>query len=76
MALTHFLALSKVVIHEGEGFKQAWYNGKLSESDEIIIDKLNLAMKHYPDKELSISIYESDESSHIPFVYTVIIPCD
>ncbi len=76
MTLSGFLATSKVRIHEGEGFKQAWYNGKLSESNEIIIDKLKLAMQHYPDSELSISIYKSDEGSDRPFAYTVIIPCD
>lgn len=76
MTLSEFLALSKVKIHEGEGFKQAWYNGRLTESNEIIIDKLKLAMKHYPNSELSLSIYESDEGSYKPFAYTVVIPCD
>lgn len=64
-----------VRVHEGENFKQALYNGRMTDSDECIIDKIELVLKHYPDKKnLTLSTYESDETSEVQFCYAVVIP--
>ena len=65
----------KVRLHEGEGFKQALYNGKMSDSEDCIIDKIELIIKHYPDnKDILLSTYTSDETSNEQFCYAVVIP--
>jgi hypothetical protein len=63
-----------IQIHEGESFKQAMYNGRLSDTDDELRDKIALAVKHHPGKDLAVSIYESDESSPLPFAYAVVMP--
>jgi len=64
-----------VRLHEGENFKQALYNGRMTDSNDCIIDKIELALKHYPDKKnLTLSTYESDETSEVPFCYAVVVP--
>lgn len=40
-----------VRLHEGENFKQALYNDKMTDSDDCIIDKIELVIKHYPDSK-------------------------
>ncbi|RYL13358.1 hypothetical protein [Acinetobacter baumannii] len=65
----------KVKLHEGENFKQALYNYKMMDSDDCIIDKIELVIKHYPDsKNILLSTYSSDETSEIPFCYAVVVP--
>ncbi|MDC4746929.1 hypothetical protein NQ846_17675, partial [Acinetobacter baumannii] len=65
----------KVKLHEGENFKQALYNYKMTDSDDCIIDKIELVIKHYPDsKNILLSTYSSDETSEIPFCYAVVVP--
>lgn len=65
----------KVRLHEGEGFKQALYNGKMSDSEDCIIDKIELILKHYPDsQDISLSTYQSDETSADAFCYAVVLP--
>lgn len=65
----------QIKLHEGENFKQALYNGKMTDSNDCIIDKIELVMKHYPDsKDLMLSTYSSDETSEIVFCYTVVVP--
>ena len=65
----------QIKLHEGENFKQALYNGKMTDSNDCIIDKIELVMKHYPDsKDLMLSTYSSDETSEIVFCYAVIVP--
>lgn len=65
----------KVRLHEGENFKQALYNSKMTDSDDCIIDKIELTIKHYPDsKNLMLSTYQSDESSDITFCFAVVVP--
>ncbi|HEF0011069.1 hypothetical protein ACT4WX_20480 (plasmid) [Acinetobacter baumannii] len=65
----------KVRLHEGENFKQALYNDKMTDSDDCIIDKIELVIKHYPDsKNILLSTYSSDETSEIPFCYAVVVP--
>lgn len=55
-------------IHEGESFKQAVYNGKMTDSENCIIDKIELILKHYPDsQDISLSTYQSDETSDNAF---------
>ncbi|HAV6222735.1 hypothetical protein ABS232_18480 [Acinetobacter baumannii] len=64
-----------VRLHEGENFKQALYNDKMTDSDDCIIDKIELVIKHYPDsKNILLSTYSSDETSEIPFCYAVVVP--
>ncbi|MCG8286592.1 hypothetical protein MID07_18480 [Acinetobacter seifertii] len=64
-----------VRLHEGENFKQAFYNGRMIDSDKCIIDKIELVLHHYPDnKNFSLSTYESDETSEVPFCYAVVVP--
>ncbi|MBC3864306.1 hypothetical protein H8K32_19575 [Undibacterium jejuense] len=62
------------MIYEGEGFKQAWYNGTLTDTPEQVKDKLELALKHYFTKDLFISTFESDETSPYQFTYIIVIP--
>ncbi|EXB03442.1 hypothetical protein J512_4075 [Acinetobacter baumannii 1295743] len=65
----------KVKLHKGENFKQALYNYKMTDSDDCIIDKIELVIKHYPDsKNILLSTYSSDETSEIPFCYAVVVP--
>lgn len=44
-------------------FKQALYNGRLSDSDDELRHKIALAVKHNPGTDLAFSTYESDGSS-------------
>jgi len=65
----------KITLHEGENFKQALYNGKMTDSADCIIDKIELILKHYPDsKALVLSTYSSDEVSDYTFCYAVVAP--
>lgn len=65
----------KVKLHEGEDFKQAVYNGKMTDSEDCIIDKIELILKHYPDsQDISLSTYQSDETSDDSFCYAVVLP--
>lgn len=65
----------KIRLHEGESFKQALYNGRMTDSVDCIIDKIELIIKHYPDsKGISLSTYSSDETSDETFCYAVVIP--
>ena len=63
-----------ISIFEGENFKQAFYNGKLTDSPDQLRDKIELAIKHYPGRDLIIGTYESDETSPAPFAYAVVLP--
>jgi len=63
-----------IQIHEGEPFKQACYNGRLTETREQVKDKIDLAVKHFPGQDLVIGTYESDETSPEPFVFVVVTP--
>ncbi|MFZ6770348.1 hypothetical protein ACO0LM_25110 [Undibacterium sp. Di26W] len=63
-----------ISITEGENFKQAMYNGRLTDSEEQLREKIELGAKHYPGKDLLIGTYESDETSPALFAYAVIIP--
>lgn len=65
----------KIKLHEGEDFKQAVYHGKMTDSEDCIIDKIELILKHYPDsKDISLSTYQSDETSDDAFCYAVVLP--
>ena len=65
----------KIKLHEGESFKQAVYNGKMTDSEDCIIDKIELILKHYPDsQDISLSTYQSDETSADAFCYAVVLP--
>lgn len=65
----------KIKIHEGERFKQAVYNDKMTDSEDCIIDKIELILKHYPDsRDISLSTYQSDETSNDAFCYAVVLP--
>jgi len=63
-----------VSIHEGENFKQAMYNGRLSDSEDELRDKIALAVKHHAGCDLIISTYESDASSPTEFAFAVVMP--
>lgn len=64
----------KVKLHEGEDFKQVVYNGKMTDSEDCIIDKIELILKHYPDsQDISLSTYQSDETSDDSFCYAVVL---
>lgn len=64
-----------VRLHWGESFKQAAYNKRMTDSLECIIDKIELVIKHYPNsKNITLSTYESDETSYSDFCYAVVIP--
>jgi len=64
-----------VKLHQGENFKQALYNDKMTDSEDCIIDKIELTLKHYPDsQDISLSIYQSDETSNDEFCYAVVLP--
>ena len=59
----------------GEDFKQAVYGDRMTDSLECIYDKIELIIKHYPDIEiLSLSTYESDETSSYEFCHAVVMP--
>lgn len=65
----------QIKLHEGENFKQAVYNGKMTDSENCIIDKIELILKHYPEsQDISLSTYESDETSDDSFCYAVVLP--
>lgn len=65
----------KIRLHEGENFKQAMYNGKMTDSEECIIDKIELILKHYPNsQDISLSTYQSDDTSDDLFCYVVVLP--
>lgn len=66
----------QIIIVESEPFKQAYYNGNLSDTEEHMRDKIELAIKHYPGRHLQISTYESDKSSMKPFAFGVVIPAE
>jgi len=64
-----------VKLHQGENFKQALYNDKMTDSADCIIDKIELILKHYPDsQDISLSTYQSDETSNNEFCYAVVLP--
>lgn len=64
-----------VILHEGEPFKQAVYNGYITDSDDFIADKVELAIKHHPNiKEFFLGTYDSDSGSHKEFHHVVVIP--
>lgn len=64
-----------VKLHQGENFKQALYNDKMTDSEDCIIDKIELILKHYPDsQDISLSTYQSDETSDDAFCYAVVLP--
>jgi len=64
-----------VKLHEGEGFKQALYNDQMTDSYDCIVDKIELVIKHYPDsKDIGLSTYSSDETSHTNFCFAVVVP--
>ena len=65
----------QIKLHEGENFKQAVYNGKMTDSEDCIIDKIELVLKHYPDsQDVYLSTYQSDETSNEEFCYAVVLP--
>lgn len=65
----------KIKLHEGESFKQAVYNGKMTDSEDCIIDKIELILKYYPDSQnISLSTYQSDKTSDDAFCYAVVLP--
>ncbi|MFK4000273.1 hypothetical protein ACI2I3_02850 [Psychrobacter namhaensis] len=62
-----------VKLHEGENFKQAVYNEQMTDSEDCIIDKIELILKHYPNsQDISLSTYQSDETSDDSFCYAVV----
>ena len=62
-------------MHEGENFKQAVYNEQMTDSEDCIIDKIELILKHYPNSQnISLSTYQSDETSSDIFCYSVVLP--
>ena len=64
-----------VRLHQGENFKQAIYNERMTDSDDCIFDKIELIIKHYPNsKNISLSTCESDETSDHTFCHTVVLP--
>ena len=64
-----------VKLHQGENFKQALYNDKMTDSEDCIIDKIELILKHYPNsQDISLSTYQSDEISNDEFCYAVVLP--
>ena len=64
-----------VKLHQGENFKQALYNEKMTDSGDCIIEKIELILKYYPDsQDISLSTYQSDETSNDEFCYAVVLP--
>lgn len=64
-----------VTLNQSENFKQAIYNGRLTDSDDCIIDKIELIIKHYPNsKNISLLTFESDETSSHSFCHAVVVP--
>lgn len=75
ISLIHELkTLHGISVHEGESFKQAMYSGRLTDTREQLRDKIELARRHYPGRDLIIGTHESDETSPEPFAYAVIVP--
>lgn len=65
----------RIRLHEGEDFKQAMYNERMTDSEDCIIDKIELVLKHYPEsQDISLSTYQSDETSDNSFCYAVVLP--
>ncbi|MBF0657971.1 hypothetical protein IPZ60_04370 [Psychrobacter sp. NG25] len=61
----------KIKLHEGESFKQAVYNGEMTDSEDCIIDKIELILKNHPDsQDISTSTYQSDDA----FCYVMALP--
>jgi len=69
-AIAEFKKKYDVNIFEGEDFKQAYYNDRLTETVEQLVDKMELAMKHFPKKDLSIGLYETDDQ----LAFSVVTP--
>ncbi|MDM1762617.1 MULTISPECIES: hypothetical protein [unclassified Acinetobacter] len=66
-----------ITLYEGENFKQALYNGKMTDSADCIIEKIELTLKHYPNSTgIGLSTYQSDETSSGEFCYAVALPVD
>lgn len=66
-----------IALYEGENFKQALYNGKMTDSADCIVDKIELTLKHYPNSTgINLSTYQSDETSSGEFCYVVALPVD
>lgn len=66
-----------ITLYEGENFKQALYHGKITDSPDCIVDKIELTLKHYPNSSgINLSTYESDETSSGTFCYVVVLPVD
>lgn len=64
-----------ITLYEGENFKQALYNGKMTDSTDCIIEKIELTLKYYPEsKGIALSTYQSDETSDSEFCYVVALP--
>lgn len=64
-----------VKLHQGENFKQALYNDKMTDSEDCIIDKIELILKRYPgSQDISLSTYQSDDTSNDEFCYAVVLP--
>lgn len=64
-----------VKLHQGENFKQALYNDKMTDSEDCIIDKIELILKRYPgSQDISLSTYQSDDPSNDEFCYAVVLP--
>lgn len=72
--INEFKSRYAINIVEGESFKQAYYNNRLTDTKERVKDKIELAVKHYPGEDLSIGTYESDETSPKQFAFAVVIP--
>lgn len=73
--LSEIKSKHNVELFEGEDFKQAVNNGKMMDSEDCIVDKIKLILKHYPDSQrISLSTCESDETSDYEFCYAVVIP--
>lgn len=64
----------RIKINEGESFKQAYYNNKITDSVDCILDKIELTLKHYPSKDVILTINESDETSPFTFCFVVVNP--
>ncbi len=66
-----------ITLYQGENFKQAVYNEKMTDSEDCIIEKIELILKHYPNSTgIGLSTYQSDETSNGEFCYAVALPVD
>jgi len=63
-----------IVISEGEDFKQALYNNKITDTPECMKDKIELIIKHYPGQIISLGTDEPDETSNDNFCYVSVTP--